>query len=274
MSQPAVAIVGFPTDVNSSFKRGPAKAPNKIRAEMFSAGGNSFTEAGFDLAKRGVMHDYGDATLEETESDLATIERTVDAHLVAGRRVLSLGGDHSVTYPIVRAYARHFSELRIVHFDAHPDLYPEFQGNRYSHASPFARIVEDTSVAQLLQIGIRTMSARQEAMAKRYGVSVFSPYRLEDAIRSLPSGNVYVSLDLDGLDPAFAPGVSHREPGGLTVREVLDIVNRIPGKVVGADVVELNPDEDVRDVTAAVAAKFAKEFASRVARDAGIAATA
>lgn len=268
MSEAAVAILGFPTDSNSSFKRGPAKAPPEIRAEIFSPGSNSFTESGLDLSREGVVRDYGDVALTESERDLDTIEDAIASHLDAGRRVLSLGGDHSVTYPIVRAYAKRFPNLRIVHFDAHPDLYPEFNGNRYSHASPFARILEDTSVAGLVQIGIRTMSERQQHVATKHGVRVFSPSQLDSALEALPEGNVYVSLDLDGLDPAFAPGVSHREPGGLTVREVLHLVRRIPGNVVGADVVELNPDEDFRGATATVAAKFAKEFVDRIARDA------
>ncbi|HKE37797.1 MAG TPA: arginase family protein, partial [Candidatus Baltobacteraceae bacterium] len=91
---------------------------------------------------------------------------------------------------------------------------------------------------------------------------------LEEARRNLPGGDVYVTLDLDGIDPAFAPGVSHREPGGLTVRDVLRLVSAIPGNVVGADVVELNPDCDVDGLTAAVAAKFAREFLGRLLADA------
>ncbi len=155
-----------------------------------------------------------------------------------------------------------------MHFDAHPDIYPVFQGNRLSHACPFARILEDTPVKSLTQIGIRTMSLKQREMVERYGVTSFRPSQLDAALRSLPDGPVYVSLDMDGLDPAFAPGVSHREPGGLTVREILEIVEKIPGTLVGADIVEYNPDEDVREMTAGVAAKFAKEFIARMYADA------
>jgi arginase len=147
-------------------------------------------------------------------------------------------------------------------------MYPSFQGNPLSHASPFARILENGGVSRLVQIGIRTMTPPQQQVADRYGVGVYGAWELDAARAALPDGPVYVTLDLDGLDPAFAPGVSHREPGGLSVREVLELVRSIPGRVVGADVVEYNPDEDVAGITATVAAKFAREFAARIYRDA------
>lgn len=255
-----VTMIGLPTDINSSFLRGAAKAPQAIRAEMWSDAGNPYTETGLNLKRPGIMRDAGDLELHEDAADRERIESAIGALLDAGERVLSFGGDHSVTYPIVRAYGARYPNLSIVHFDAHPDLYPEFQGNRYSHASPFARILEDASVKHLTQIGIRTLSDAQRPIVEKYGVRIFAPWELESARAALPNGPVYVTLDLDGLDPAFAPGVSHREPGGLTVREVLEIVKAIPGDVVGADVVEYNPDRDVDSLTAAVAAKFAREF--------------
>ena len=260
MSEARVALLGIPSDDHSSFLRGPAEAPDVIRREMFSEAGNPYTELGIDLRSPGVMIDAGNVSVEESSQDRAAIEEAVADQLRAGRRVCSIGGDHSVTYPILRAYAKKYAPLSIVHFDAHPDMYPSFQGDRYSHACPFARILEDGLAVRLVQIGIRTMSPPQHALAEKYGVRVFAPWQLHGAREALPSGNVYVSLDLDGLDPAFAPGVSHREPGGLSVRDVLELVKEIPGTIVGADVVEYNPRQDVGMVTASVAAKFAREF--------------
>jgi agmatinase len=266
VTESVVTLVGFPTDVNSSFLRGPAKGPSAIRAALTSDAGNS--ESGLDIRATGVMSDAGDVEMAETDDDRKTIEARIREELGRGKRVLSLGGDHSITYPIVRAFAEKYPDLAIVHIDAHPDLYPIFQGNRYSHACPFARILEDTTVKQLVQIGIRTMNDRQRAVADRFNVIVFASSQLRDAIASLPTGPNYLSLDLDGLDPAFAPGVSHREPGGLTVREVLEVVRSIPGSIVGADIVEMNPDEDFRGMTAGVGAKFVKEIVGRMYRDA------
>jgi arginase len=260
MTEPRVAVLGIPSDDHSSFLRGAAGAPDLVRAEMFSEKGNPYTELGVDLRAPSVMIDAGNVPIEESARDRDAIEEAVAEQLRAGRRVLSVGGDHSVTYPILRAYAKEYAALSIVHFDAHPDMYPSFQGDRYSHASPFARILEDELVMQLVQIGIRTMSPPQRTLVEKYGVHVFAPWQLHDARNALPRGNVYVSLDLDGLDPAFAPGVSHREPGGLSVRDVLELVKAIPGTIVGADVVEYNPSQDVGSITASVAAKFAREF--------------
>ncbi len=260
MTETRVALLGIPSDDHSSFLRGAAGAPDIVRGEMFSEQGNPYTELGIDLRSPGAMMDAGNVTIEESERDRVTIEEAVAEQLRAGRRVLSIGGDHSVTYPILRAYAKEYAMLSVVHFDAHPDMYPSFQGDRYSHASPFARILEDGLVMQLVQIGIRTMSPPQRALVERYGVRVFAPWQLHEARNALPRGNVYVSLDLDGLDPAFAPGVSHREPGGLSVRDVLELVKAIPGTIVGADVVEYNPKQDISGITASVAAKFAREF--------------
>lgn len=235
---------------------------------MWSEAGNPYTESGIKLRLSENVIDAGDASLREDEQDRAAIEALVSGQLEAGRRMLSLGGDHSITFPIVRAYGRRYPKLNIVHFDAHPDLYPSFAGNRFSHACPFARILESVDVGSLVQIGIRTMTPPQREIADRHGVAVFGPDQLTEARRVLPQGDVYVTLDLDGLDPAFAPGVSHREPGGLSVRDVLGLVATIPGRVVGADVVELNPECDVDGLTAAVAAKFAREFVGRMLSDA------
>ena len=234
---------------------------------MWSEAGNPYTEAGIRLRLCENVVDAGDAPLLEDGEDRTTIETFVSHQLEFGRRMLSLGGDHSITFPIVRAFARRYPKLNLVHFDAHPDLYSTFGGNRFSHACPFARILESADIGSLIQIGIRTMTPSQREVAERYGVRVFGPDELDEARKALPGGEVYVTLDLDGIDPAFAPGVSHREPGGLSVRDALKLVAAIPGNVVGADVVELNPDCDVDGLTAAVAAKFAREFMGRMLFD-------
>ena len=181
--------------------------------------------------------------------------------------VLSLGGDHSLTYPILKSYAKKYDKLTILHFDAHPDLYDKFDGNLFSHASPFARIMEDKLVDNLIQIGIRTINPHQREQIKKFNVKTiemknfFSNYNL-DFIDNI-KGPLYISFDIDCLDPAFAPGVSHHEPGGFSTRDVLEIfqkINTSKVKVVGADIVELNPKNDINSMTAMVAAKCLKEI--------------
>jgi arginase len=253
------ALVGVPYDGSSSFLRGAAGAPSAIRAALQSASSNAWSERGVDALA--LLEDAGDVRLPvEPPAAREAIERAVGAVLARGWRPLALGGDHSVTYPIVRAFAGRHERLTIVHFDAHGDLYDAFEGDRYSHACPFARIMEERLATRLVQIGVRTLNDHQRAQARAFGVEQFGMDRWEDAPLETLEGPLYVSLDLDVLDPAFAPGLSHPEPGGLSVREVVSLLHRIGGEVVGADVVEYNPECDVRDLTARVAAKLIKEM--------------
>jgi agmatinase len=243
---------------------GAALAPPKIREALLSPAANGWSESGIEILASGVIGDAGDLTLPPTAEARAMIEQGVREVVERGDRPLSLGGDHSITYSAVRAVASRAPELTIVQIDAHPDLYDSFDGDRFSHACQFARIREEGLAAHLIQVGIRTMTGHQREQATRFGVDVIDMRRWSRGDRPHASGPVYLSIDLDGLDPAFAPGVSHPEPGGLTVRDVLDVVRELDGPVVGADIVELNPLRDVNGLTAFVAAKLVKEVAARM----------
>jgi uncharacterized protein (DUF302 family) len=179
-------------------------------------------------------------------------------------RPVCLGGDHSITLPIVRAFGRHVPGLTIIHFDAHPDLYDELEGNRLSHACPFARIMEEGAAKRLIQVGIRTMTGHQREQAKKFGVEVIEMRYLPALDRMKVDGPIYISFDMDALDPAFAPGISHREPGGLSTREALAHLQAISGRIVGADIVEFNPAQDNTQLTATVAAKLLKEILGKM----------
>src|SRR5262245_25482892 len=163
---PGIAIIGFCYDDNSSFRRGAAEAPPLIRAALFSDAGNLWTESGIDLGVKDIFFDAGDISAASFED----IEDHVRSLMVKGLRPISLGGDHSITYPIIRGLARENPSLSILHFDAHPDLYHDFRGNPHSHASPFARIMEENLVQRLVQVGIRPMNGHQREQAKRFGV--------------------------------------------------------------------------------------------------------
>ena len=261
-----IALLGLPFDASSTYLRGPAQAPALIRAALASDSSNSWTEDGVDLGLDGPIHDAGDLDLpENSEQSLLLIERRVSDLLALGHPMICLGGDHSVTYPILRGFRQHFSNLTILHFDAHPDLYHELNGE-LSHACPFARIMENGLARRLVQVGIRTINQHQFDQARKFGVEVIS-MRHRDRLAGLKlEGPVYVSLDLDVLDPAFAPGVSHYEPGGMSVREVLDVVQSVRVPVVGADIVEYNPTRDRGGQTAMVCAKLLKEIAAAMLR--------
>jgi arginase len=262
-------LIGLPYDASSSFLRGSAAAPPVIRQALWSPAGNPWTELAVDLSGNEGLADAGDLELSESAPEARMqVEAGIDAMLSDGYRPIALGGDHSLTYPIVRAIARRHRPLTILHIDAHGDLYDVFEGDRYSHACPFARIMEEGLASQLIQVGIRTMTAHQREQAKRFGVDVFDMRRWTDGdrpfveTRTVPlSSSFYLSIDLDGIDPAFAPGVSHREPGGLSVRDVISLIHSVPDTIVGADVVEFNRSQDLGGITAAVAAKIVKEIA-------------
>jgi arginase len=261
-------LIGLPYDAGSSYLRGAANAPPLIRAALHSPAGNSWTEQLRDLDAPGGLQDAGDLPLPPTAKARARIQAGIAEILGKGWRPIALGGDHSVTYPVLRAMHAAHPQLTILHLDAHPDLYDEFEGDRHSHACPFARVLEERLATRLVQVGIRTMTGHQRDQAARFGVDVIDMRAWTSGVRPILEGPVYLSIDLDALDPAFAPGVSHREPGGLTVRDVLGLIQTKGGTLVGADVVEFNPLQDATDLTARVAAKCVKEVAGRMMRDA------
>jgi agmatinase len=211
------------------------------------------------LGAPGAYADAGDLALTDGDA-FATITTSIDALLKKNARPLSLGGDHSITYPVMQAFARHHRDLTLVQFDAHPDLYDEFEGSRVSHACPFARIMENGLARRLIQVGIRTINGHQRQQAEKFGVEVIEMSALPAHAHLEIRGPVYISFDMDVLDPAFAPGVSHREPGGMSVREALAHLRALEGTIVGADVVEYNPVQDISGLTATVAAKLVKEI--------------
>jgi len=251
-------LVGVPFDANSSYLRGAAGAPAAIRSAFHSSSSNYWSELGVDLGAEGIYEDAGDLQLRD--DSFAQIESSVGGLMDRGLRPLSLGGDHSITFPLVRAVSKRVPDLAILHFDAHPDLYDDFENNRHSHASPFARIMEEKVAKRLLQVGIRTLNRHQREQAERFGVEIIEMRNVPALEKMKVQGPVYISFDMDVLDPAFAPGISHREPGGMSVREAITHLHAIKGHVVGADLVEFNPAQDVSNVTAMVAAKLVKEL--------------
>jgi arginase len=263
---PAVTMIGICYDGSSSYLRGAAAAPPIIRQALWSDAGNPWTELGVDLSTA-ALEDAGDLLPRDDES-AATVRGNIEGAIRritdSDRRPLVLGGDHSISYPVLRAMRARHSRLGILHLDAHGDLYDEFQGDRYSHACPFARIMEENLADRLVQIGIRTMTAHGRDQARRFGVEVIEMKDWRDGSTVAFDTPVYLSFDLDVIEPGMAPGISHREPGGLTIRQAIAIVHTFSGSLVGADFVEFNPAADTGGVTATVSAKLVKELAARM----------
>jgi agmatinase len=259
-------LLGIPFDAQSSYLRGAAEGPAKIREALGCDASNQWTETGVDLGVQGIYGDAGELVLAgaSDKDAFAAIESGASRLIGQGKRPVSLGGDHSITFPIIKAMAKKYPKLTIFHFDAHPDLYDEFEGNRWSHACPFARIMESGLAKRLVQIGIRTINGHQREQAKRFGVEVIEMRELPAYGRLKATGPVYISFDMDVLDPAYAPGISHREPGGMSVREAIAHLHAVEGEIVGADVVEYNPVRDISGMTATVAAKILKEILGKM----------
>lgn len=250
---------GICYDEKSSFKRGPANAPNGIREALYSGSMNWFTE---DLKNLDFLpeSDLGDFI----PNDYEAIYSLTREQLKVGQGLLTLGGDHSITYPILKAFREIYPKLDVLHIDAHADLYDRYDGDPFSHACPFARIMEEKLADRLVQVGIRTLNAHQQEQANRFGVQIIEMKEFDAQHIFHFENPLYISLDMDALDPAFAPGVSHREPGGMSTRDVISILQNIKGKVVGADLVEYNPNQDLGQTTAFVGAKLMKELLGKM----------
>lgn len=253
-----IIIQGIQYDEKSSYQRGSALAPPLIREALNAGSMNLFAEDGRSIEN--AMEDKGDFEI----SDYFDIEQITKKHLDSNHKIFTLGGDHSVTFPIIKAHHEQYPTLDILHIDAHADLYDDFEGDKYSHACPFARIMEHKFAARLVQVGIRTLNTHQAEQADKFGVEIHQMKDLDlTRIRHFDNP-LYISLDMDAFDPAFAPGVSHHEPGGLSSRQVIQLIQNIDAEVIGADIVEYNPSRDVQKMTAFLAAKMMKEILAKM----------
>jgi arginase len=271
LSVPVVRLIGAPTDCHSSFMRGAASAPAAIRVALASDHGNTAAESGTELGIDVRIDDWGDTALSDSlastaADDALLFDAVIDA-MASGALPLVLGGDHAITVPVVAALDTAHGPLTILHFDAHPDLYDNYGDDPRSHASLFARILEAGHAKRLVQVGIRTLNRHCREQAARFGVEVIE--MRDFAVDAVPvlDGPLYISIDMDGFDPSFAPGVAHLEPGGLTVREVLAVLARQTAPLVGADIVELCPPRDPTGITAILAAKLVRELAALYVRN-------
>lgn len=249
----AVTILGCPLDATSSFRGGTKFAPDSIRRASWTL------ETYSPYLKRDLedIAFYDSGNLEIPAGDLSLsldlIEDAVSEMLRQRKRPLILGGEHLITYPILKAMKKAFPVLQLIHFDAHCDLRDEYEGQKLSHATAIRR-VKDLGIAGIHQIGIRS-GTRQEFEELH---PVHSPASLRD--RLIPDIPIYLTFDLDVLDPSLAAGVTTPEPGGLMFQEVMDYFSVLVGaKIVGADIVELAPDYDISFVSSICAAKVARE---------------
>jgi agmatinase len=259
--QSRLVILGAPMDFTVSFRPGSRSGPQAIRA--VSTGLEEYSiYSGSDL-RDASFFDAGDLLLPFGNSgrSLAMIEEAVENIFADRKFPLLLGGEHLVSLGALRAAARHFPNLAVLHLDAHADLRTDYMGEPHSHASVMYHAYQELGL-ELYQFGIRSATREEETFARKhthyYPFHVSQP--LKETVSTLANRPVYLSLDIDVVDPAFAPGTGTPEPGGITSAELLEAMGLLRGlSLVGMDLVEVSPVYDPAGITAILAAKVVRE---------------
>jgi agmatinase len=271
-----LCIVGFPWDLSSTFRKGVHEAPSVIRKIAKAEFYGNFTEDGVDLTRIWRVYDYGDVEAAKSTDEMRKSVYDIIRGLYNDElRFLFLGGDHLITYFTLHALTQLSKEnWALIYLDAHPDLEEEYKGDRYSHGSVVKRLVEETNLRaeSVVEVGIRTPLPSELEFADDVGIRIVSTVEFErlgasdvakQVLKFLPKDveKVYLSIDLDILDPAYAPGLTYPEPGGISTRSLLDFIHGLKElEIVAFDVVELCPPYDNRsNITAIGATKIILE---------------
>jgi agmatinase len=272
-----VAIVGVPFDSGAtSFRSGARFGPRKIReASLLMWGYNSVLRVA-PLRALDVI-DYGDVAVDpvDIEATMRNVTAEVGSVLAAGTTVIALGGDHSITLPLLRAHVARFGPLAVVHLDAHSDTW----AGKVDHGTTFRHAIEEGLIdtGAYVQVGIRgpVCEADDVDAARQLGARVFTadecfergvPAILQVVREQVGSRPVYLSLDIDAADPAFAPGVGTPEVGGFSSVQMLQLVRGLRGlNLIGFDLVEVCPPYDAGEITSILAANLVFEFLSLLA---------
>ena len=277
-----VTILGVPYDSSTSYRSGARFGPRAIREQSLLLWGynNAQQVAPFEVLN---VVDYGDVDVIPVDivATHRAIEQTATTILESGSRLISLGGDHSISLPLLRAHHKRHGPLAVVHFDAHPDTWDEeYPTFKYSHGTPFRRAIEEGLIDTdaYLQIGIRgpTAGPQDYADARQLGARLITfDEAAELGVRNVLSEiqqrvgprPVYVTLDIDAIDPAFAPGTGTPEVGGFSSHQMLQLLRGLGDlNLVGADLVEVAPPFDSQHITAILAANLVFELLSLMAR--------
>ncbi len=256
-------IYGMPMDYTTSFRPGTRSGPRRIR-EVTTFGLEPYSPYLDRTLTDYRYYDIGDIAMSigNVPVSLDNIYNAVKGLLADGKRPMGLGGEHLVSYPVIKAMAEKYPDLVVLHFDAHTDLRQEFFHTPYSHATVLRLATEHIKPKNLFQFGIRS-GDRSEFVWARENINIFPDQLLEPLAQVIPQiadKPVYITLDIDIVDPAFAPGTGTPEPGGCTSREILKAIEMMRAlRVVGMDVVEVAPVYDQTDRTSILAAKIIRE---------------
>jgi agmatinase len=276
-----IAVVGIPFDAGASYRPGARFGPAHIResSRLLRPYNPSQDASPFVLAQ---VVDAGDIAVNPFNIELAVkqIEEGVDELLEAGMRLVTLGGDHTIAYPILKALHKKHGPITVIHFDAHLDTWDTYFGAPLTHGTPFRRASEDgfIDLESCLHVGIRgpLYASTDLSDDKKLGFEVLTSIDMDKLgvegvikrmLSRVGSKPVYVSIDVDVLDPAFAPGTGTPEMGGLSSREMLALLRSLETvNLIGADIVEVSPQYDNAQITGIAAAHMAYELITLMAR--------
>jgi len=255
-------ILGCPYDGTASFRPGARFGPAEIRKASWGIETYS-PSLGRDLGELKI-HDMGDLELPlgEKRGSILMIRETVRKILSGKKFPVLLGGDHLITLPVVEEVLRIYPSLQLVQIDAHADLREDYLGDTLSHSTVMKRVVDRLGGNRLFQIGIRSGIKEEFELAKRMkSIVSMDPGSLKSMVKRLGNKPIYLSLDLDVIDPALLPGVGTPEPGGLTFQEFLLLLREIQSlHVIGFDLVELTPDYDPTRISSVTASVILREL--------------
>jgi agmatinase len=260
-----LCVIGFPWDLSSTFRKGSKEAPSAIRKVTTAKFYDPFTEDGVDLTRIWRVYDYGDveaaASIDEMRKRVYNVIRNLHNDEL---RFLFLGGDHLVTYFSLHTLTQlGKGNWALIYLDSHLDLHEEYGGDRYSHGSVVRRLVEETNLCpkSIIEIGIRSFQPPERKFADDMGIKIMPTVEFERlgangaakrVLKLLPKDveRIYLSMDLDILDPAYAPGSGYPEPGGISTRSLVDFIYGLKGlEIFAFDVVELCPQYDSSSIT-------------------------
>ncbi|MGI6603862.1 MAG: agmatinase [Firmicutes bacterium] len=263
LSSAVVALLGVPLDVTVSYRPGTRRGPEAIRRSSWNLEEFSFYQE-CDLSAA-PFTDLGDLALPSGSvgRSLEVITSAVQELIRADKIPFLLGGEHLLTLAAVRALAEHHPDLVVLQLDAHADLRPDYEGEELSHATVMRQIANFLPPKQIYQFGIRSGTAAELEFGREN--TRFFPFKVEESLRrvrpELVGKPLYLTLDIDVFDPAYAPGVGTPEPGGQSAHEVLAALSLLRGlNLVGLDIVEVCPPFDPSESTAALAALLVREL--------------
>jgi len=276
-----VAIVGVPYDGGTSYRPGARLGPREIRAQSSLIRPYNYVQkvAPFDVLNVADVGDV-DAPPVSIERCYEAVESRIGSLADAGARPIVIGGDHSISLPILRALAKRHGPLALVQFDAHIDTWDEYFGGKYFHGTPFRRAIEENLIdgRRFVQVGIRGPIYGEDDFDfhRQHGITMIDIDQVKtggiaatvDRVRAIVSGPVYMTFDIDSVDPAFAPGTGTPEIGGFTSHEAQQLVRGLAGlSLVGGDIVEVSPLFDgPGQITALLAANIMFELLCAMAR--------